>query len=537
MTHRMTLLVIQLAIIIISAKLLGHLFSRYLRQPRVLGELAAGMIIGPYALGAVEIPALHGALFPLAEGTLPVAPELYAFATVASIVLLFLAGLETDLPTFLRFSAAGSAIGLGGAIASFALGDLAAVLFLPGIDSFMDPAALFLGTLATATSVGITARILSERRKMSSPEGVTILAAAVLDDVLGIVVLAIVVGIAKVRLDGGTVEWGRIGLIAAKAFGFWIGCTIIGILIAPRLTKGLKRFHSMEMVTTVAFGIALFLAGLSELAGLAMIIGAYVTGLALSQTDVAHELRENLQGLYSFLVPVFFCVMGMLVNFAAMGGIVVFGLIYSAGAIAGKFIGSGIPAYLSGFTLRGALRIGAGMQPRGEVTLIVAGIGLSAGAIGQDIFGVAIMALLISTVTAPPMLIASFRGAAGYRKEVPSERPGELGAQLELPLPSQATADFIRGRLLSAFRNEEFFVNRIGVDRPFYHVRKDEVLITLGQEERRITVSTSEEHSQFVKLVVLEELVELTDLLDGLKQIGDPGRLGQNLAEGLFDAP
>ncbi len=537
MTHRMTLLVIQLALIIVTAKLLGYVFSRYLKQPRVLGELAAGMLIGPYALGALRVPALHGAVFPLAEGTLPIAPELYGFATVASIILLFLAGLETDLPTFLRFSATGSAIGFGGAVASFVLGDLTAVLFLPEVTTFMDPSALFLGTLATATSVGITARILSERRKMASPEGVTILAAAVLDDVLGIVTLAIVVGIAKVRLDGGTVEWGRIGIIAAKAFGFWIGCTVIGILIAPRLTKGLKRFRSMEIVTTVAFGIALFLAGLSELAGLAMIIGAYVTGLALSQTDVAHELRENLQGLYSFFVPIFFCVMGMLVDFSALRGVLVFGLIYSAVAMVAKYIGAGIPAYLSGFTLRGSFRIGSGMQPRGEVTLIVAGIGLSAGAIGQDIFGVAIMALLISTIAAPPLLIASFRGAAGYRKEVPDDRPRRLTTHLELPLPSQATADFIRGRLLSAFRSEEFFVNRIGVDRPLYHVRKDEVLIVVAQEERTISITTSEEHSQFVKLLVLEELVDLTDLLDGLKQIGNPGRLGQDLAEGLFDAP
>lgn len=537
MTHKMTLLVIQLAVILLSAKLFGYLFSRYLRQPRVLGELAAGMIIGPYALGALSIPGLEGALFPLVEGALPVAPELYGFATVASIVLLFLAGLETDLPTFLRFSATGSAIGLGGALVSFALGNLSAVAFLPTVDSFMDPGALFLGTLATATSVGITARILSEKRKMATPEGVTILAAAVLDDVLGIIILAVVVGVAKVEMGGGVVEWGQIGMIAAKAFGFWIGCTVVGILVAPWLTKRLKRFQSMEIVAGIAFGIALFLAGLSELAGLAMIIGAYVTGLALSQTDIAHELRERLQGLYDFLVPIFFCVMGMLVDFSALTNVVVFGLIYSAAAILGKFIGSGVPAFLSGFTLRGALRIGAGMLPRGEVTLIVAGIGLSAGAIGQDLFGVAIMALLISTVTAPPLLIASFRGSAGYRREVPDTRPRELSDRLELPLPSRATANFIRSRLLSAFRNEEFFVNRIGTDRPLYHVRKDEVLITVDQKESTIIVATGADHSQFVRLLILEELVDLTDLLEGIKQIGDPGRLGHDLAEGLFDAP
>ncbi|MCK4514539.1 MAG: cation:proton antiporter, partial [Spirochaetaceae bacterium] len=144
MTHKMTLLVLQLAAILISAKLLGYLAERYLKQPRVLGELAAGMIIGPYALGAIHLPGLEGSLFPLVEGTLPVGPELYGFAVFASIVLLFIAGLETDLPTFLRFSGVGTAVGLGGVVVSFSLGTLAAYFFLPSVTSLMDPAALFL---------------------------------------------------------------------------------------------------------------------------------------------------------------------------------------------------------------------------------------------------------------------------------------------------------------------------------------------------------------------------------------------------------
>ena len=126
---------------------------------------------------------------------------------------------------------------------------------------------------------------------------------------------------------------------------------------------------------------------MGELAGLAMIIGAYVMGLALSQTDIAHELREKLQGLYNFFVPIFFCVMGMMVDFAAIKAVFFFGMVYTAAAVAGKLLGCGVPALFAGFNLRGAFRIGAGMLPRGEVTLIVAGIGLASGAIGNDMFG------------------------------------------------------------------------------------------------------------------------------------------------------
>jgi Na+:H+ antiporter len=540
MTHKMTLLVLQLAAILISAKILGFLVERYLKQPRVLGELAAGMIIGPYALGAIHLPGLEESLFPVMEGAVPVSPELYGFAVFASIVLLFIAGLETDLPTFLRFSGVGTAVGLGGVIVSFSFGALAAYLFLPSVTSLMDPSALFLGTLSTATSVGITARILSERRKMSSPEGVTILAAAVLDDVVGIIILAVVVGIAKI--GGGetgtatvAVDWGRIGIIAAKAFGFWLGCTILGILFAPRITKGLKRFGSTEMVAGVAFGLALLLAGLSETAGLAMIIGAYVTGLALSQTDVAHEIQEQMHGLFTFVVPMFFCVMGMLVDFSTLPPVLLFGIVFSLLAMVGKLLGAGLPALLTGFNLRGALRIGAGMQPRGEVTLIVAGIGLSAGAIGQDLFGVAIMTLLISTVVAPPLLVASFKGGPGYKREVKAVSGPDLAKQIRIPMPGDQIAAFLRARILSAFRSEEFFVTRVDFDRHIYRVRKDEIAFTVVQEEGFLTINLAAEHEQFIRLLVLEEIVELTDLLDGLKKIQDPGSLGSELADGLFD--
>jgi len=532
-SHLMTHLVLQVALIVIAARVVGIIFSRYLKQPKVLGELVAGIIIGPYLLGSITLPLLKQPLFPETETLLPVSPELYGLAVIASIVLLFLAGLETDLPTFLRYSFMGSMVGIGGVVLSFFLGDMISVLLLPNVNSFMSPTALFMGTLSTATSVGITARILSEKRKMSSPEGVTILSGAVLDDVLGIVLLAVVVGISKIGLKGASIDWGKIAVIALKAFGFWLGCTVLGIIFAKRLSKGLKWFRSNDAIACVALGLALFLAGLAEMAGLAMIIGAYIMGLSLSQTDISNELRERLHGVYQFLVPVFFCVMGMMVNFSAMKGIILFGLVFTALAIIGKLLGCGLPAFIMGFNLRGAIRVGAGMLPRGEVTLIVASIGLAAGAIGQDMFGVAIMTLLVASVIAPPVLIKSFKGGNGLRNKI-SVKEKDEGCHIELEFPSGRITEFICSRILQAFRNEEFFAYKLNFEDNIYQIKKENISITLLLKGKIIEFNTAAENKQIVNLILLEEIIELKDLFEGIHKLKSPDLMCKELASGLF---
>ena len=353
--------------------------------------------------------------------------------------MLFDSGLETDLPTFIKFSGKASVIGIGGVIISFLFGAEATVLLLDDVTSIMDPAALFLGTVCTATSIGITARILSEKKKIGTPEGVTIMAAAVLDDVISIVLLSVVVGITSVQKEGGAIHWGVIGKVAAKAIVFWLACTVIGVLIAPKFTKGMKKFQSLPLISEMAFGIALLLAGFSEMAGLAMIIGAYITGLSLSQTDVAHSISVRIKSVSEFFVPIFFAVMGMMVNFEALRSVIGFALLFSVIAFLGKLIGCGAPALLVGFNLKGAYRIGCGMLPRGEVTLIVAGIGLASGAISHDLFGVAVMTMLVASVTAPPMLVNAFKGGSGYKKKLDTGEV-ENNITIELDFPSKRAA-------------------------------------------------------------------------------------------------
>ena len=522
--------IFQLWILIVFTRIGGYWLRRWLRLPGVLGELIVGMIIGPYALGQFHWP-LIGQLFPIGANGAPVTPELYAFSTFASIVLLFLSGLETDLSTFLRYSVAGTVVGIGGVVLSFVLGTGCAIWF--GLaDNWLAPHALFLGAIATATSVGISARILSERRKMDSPEGVTILAAAVFDDVLGIIVLAIVVGMSRAEAEGG-VSWSHILWIAGKAFGFWIGATAAGLLLARRFSKMLKYFKSTQAIAALALGFGLLLAGLSEMAGLAMIIGAYIMGLSLSRTDLVQVIQKEIEGLQNILVPVFFATMGMLVNFAAILPVLKIGLIYSLFAIVSKVAGCGLPALFCGFNRHGSIRIGVGMLPRGEVALIVAGIGLTSGAIGQDIFGIAILMTLVTTLLGPMLLAGSFENpASGLRH--PDDVAQSRSKTVQLAFPSADMADFLLSRIVRAFRQEEFYVYRLTPEDLTYHIRKDDIFFILECENGEIRLTTTVQYETLARLIIAEEMLSLRSMLHMAQENADLDSMEHNLVAGLF---
>lgn len=409
-------LVLQLAVILAAAKIGGELFERWLKQPAVLGELVAGMIIGPYAAGAfASLPGL-GSIFPRVSGEsgIPISAELYAIAQIASVILLFSAGVETDVGQFIRYGPGAFVVAMGGVILPFFFGVFTTFAF-GFASSYLDPVALFMGAIMTATSVGITARVLTDIDKLNTPEGLTILGGAVIDDVLGILVLAIVVSVAK----SSTVSLINIGLIGAKAMGFWLALTAAGILLSNRITRLFRLFKAEGSLVALAMVLAFFGSALAEMFGLAMIIGAYSMGLAISKSDLAHEIKKHLAPVYHVFVPVFFVVMGMLVDFGAMGRALSFGIAITLLAILGKVFGCGLPALGAGFNNVGSLRIGIGMMPRGEVALIIAGIGLTSGVIKADIFGVSIMMTLVTTMLAPVALVPAFgRGGSGKRVKV-----------------------------------------------------------------------------------------------------------------------
>ena len=419
-TELVTRLVFQLAVILAAAKVGGEICERYLKVPPVIGELVAGIIIGPFALGGLSFFGLGSLFVEAAEGAggaIPVSLELFSVSQIAAVVLLFAVGLETDLKQFLRFAGPATLVAMGGVVLPFAFGMGATLLFAPGGLSG-DPllySALFMGAVMTATSVGITARVLSDMQKLDTSEGVTVLAAAVVDDVLGILVLTVIVGVSAPDED---ISIAGVTLIGVKAVGFWLALMVGGILGARYISAALGAFRVAGSGIALSLALAFLAAALAESFGLAMIIGAYSIGLALSGTTLAKQVEEPIMAVYHALVPIFFVVMGMMVDVTAMGGVILFGAVITALAILSKVVGCGIPALLAGFNRLGSWRIGIGMLPRGEVALIMAGIGLSRGIIEADIFGVAILMTVVTTLIAPIILVPAFnKGGSGRRGE------------------------------------------------------------------------------------------------------------------------
>lgn len=543
--EEMMFLVLQIGVIIFAAKL-GGMVASFLKLPSILGELAAGIVIGPWALGGIgfgdgifsgglfhgaSLRALHAETGVMYAAT---TPELYGFATLASIILLFLSGLETNLRLFLKYSFVGLMVGIGGVIGSFILGNLCAVTLLPVFfekfrylsemplsQAMVDAAPMYMGIMSTATSVGITARILSERKKMDSEEGVSIMAGAVIDDVLGLIVLAIGNGIIAATMAAksaggavsGGVNWGAIGMVAVKAFGVWLGATLIGVVIAKKMSWLLKLFKSDHAIATLAFGLAMILAGFFECMGLAMIIGAYVMGLALSRTDLKHMIQETLAPVYTFLVPIFFCVMGMMVDCTALMSkpVLIFGAIYTVLAVIAKVAGCALPSLFCGFNLVGSLRIGAGMIPRGEVALIIAGLGLSNGYLSQEVFGIGIMMTLITTVVAPPMLVGLFNikrdGIRGQRKaNTEGSRP------FSFQLSSVSVAQLMVERLVKAFQREGFFTHLLNAEDNIWAIQMDDFEISMCRDGDTIRFECSPEEESLVMTAWMEVVGEIRDI-------------------------
>ena len=568
--EEMMFLVLQIGIIIFAAKL-GGMVAAWMKLPSILGELAAGIVIGPWALGGIgfgtgvfQYGLFHGAALKAmnAAAYLPdgaAAPlkamfgttvgggfmfdatseSLYGIATLASVILLFLSGLETNLKMVLKYSFVGLMVGLGGVIVSFALGDLCAVYLLPKFfaifaeggkyclaglplaEAMTREAPLYMGIMSTATSVGITARILSEKKKMDSEEGVTIMAGAVIDDVLGLIVLAIGNGIIAANhaaakagaAAGGAMDWGEIGFVALKAFGVWLGATAIGLVFARYIAKFLKTvFKSPVVIATMAFGLALVLAGFFEFMGLAMIIGAYVMGLALSRTDLKHPIQEMLTPVYTFLVPIFFCSMGMMVDVSALCSkpVLVFGGIYTVLAVAAKVIGCMVPSMCCGFNALGGLRIGAGMVPRGEVALIIAGLGLSSGYLTQEIFGIGILMTLVTTVVAPPALVGLFAPKAKGVRHPKASKDGARYVTFELS--SAAVAEIMMAKLVVELRNEGFFMSELSREDHIWAAAMDEVEFTIRRDQNVIRFSCTPAEEAMVMTAWMEVASQMNDL-------------------------
>jgi Kef-type K+ transport system membrane component KefB len=392
-----------LAFLLVCAKLAGELVER-LGQPAVLGELIVGIVLGNAALFGGPDPSSL-----LASETFTVMAELGA------VLLLFHVGLESTPREMLAVGGSAARVAIVGVVTPMLLGFGVGKLLRPD-ESWMLHA--FLGSMLAATSVGITARVLKDADALRSGFARIILGAAVIDDVLGLLVLAVVSGIIQAAGAGQTLSGGAIGLIVVKAFVFLVGALVVGSFLSPRLFRGALALRSRGVVLALSLGLCFVLSYLALRAGLAPIVGAFAAGLVLEDVHFEAQvkrgeppLHESLEPLIALLVPVFFVRMGMLVDIRSFASTSVLGMaaLLTAAAVLGKLA----CALVTPKGTRG-LTVGLGMMPRGEVGLIFAGIGAKLVLDGHAVvdagtYAAAVFMVVVTTMATPPLLLWSMR--------------------------------------------------------------------------------------------------------------------------------
>jgi Kef-type K+ transport system membrane component KefB len=387
--------IIGIGILLFAAKLMAELFLR-LKLPIVLGELLAGMIIGPFALGSFLI--YEG------ESLLRISGEIRILGEIGAIVILFIAGLEMTPKEFLRGGKASFTVGTLGVIVPFFIGLMVFQMF--GFDAFES---MLIATALTATSIAISVQVLSEFGKIKSPEARLIIGAAVVDDILAIAILSVVTSIGG---DVSQIEIVDVTFTILKVLGFFAVILIVSIIVIPRvITPRLwKAKGSVEGIATASFFGAAALAGSI---GLSPIVGAFAVGMALSTTKVFEKVEEYASRLGLIFAPLFFAIVGAQVDFRGINWeILMLSGIIIVVAVFTKLLGCGLPAWLFLKNRTQGMRVGIGMISRGEVGLIVAGVGLSAGVLTSNVYSTIVLMVAATTIITPIWL------KMNYRKEI-----------------------------------------------------------------------------------------------------------------------
>lgn len=391
---------ISIIVILVAAKLGGEFFER-LRQPAVLGELIAGVIIGNLSLAG-----FHGLDFLKTEEVIAI------LADIGVILLLFEVGLESNVNEMVRVGLSSLLVAMSGVIAPMLLGWGVAAWFLPHEGRLVH---IYIGAVLCATSVGITARVLRDLGKVRTKEARIVLGAAVIDDVLGLLVLAVVSGMILAANRGSSgLPLSEIVWIVAKSVLFLVGAVAIGLYLSPKLfgVASRLRVHGMLLVTSLVFCFAL--AYLAQVVGLAPIVGAFAAGLILDPVHYRdfldrgeHTIEELLRPLTTVLVPMFFVLMGIRVDLATLGHLDILGFaaVLTLAAILGKQV-CGLAVVERGLN---RLAIGVGMIPRGEVGLVFASIGMTLRLNGEQVvsvstFSAVVIMVMVTTLVTPPVL-------------------------------------------------------------------------------------------------------------------------------------
>lgn len=385
-------LALLLSIILFSAKLAGYLSVR-LGQPSVLGELLIGILLGPSVLDLLSLPVIEPVL----------ADTIAEFGELGVLLLMFIAGLELHLHELRQNTRVAASAGFLGVLLPTALGWAAGRLF--GMDN---STSIFLGLTLGATSVSISAQTLMELKVLRSRVGLSLLGAAVFDDILVILALSLFLAV-----EAGAASVTGTLVILARMFLFLILSAGFGLWALPGLMRRIANLPISRGVLTLALVVMLAYGLVAELlGGMAAITGAFIAGLMMSRSGERERVENGIHALaYGLFVPVFFINIGLSVNVRTLQlGMVIFALVITLVAILGKWLGAGLGARLGGLDKRESVQLGAGMVSRGEVGLIVASVGIDQGLIQPDEFSALVIMVLVSTLITPPILRSLFAG-------------------------------------------------------------------------------------------------------------------------------
>jgi len=375
----------ELTFLLVVSLFAGFLFSRF-GQPRVIGYIVVGVVIGPSVLKIIQ---------PGEGGASGLPESIQMLAELGSIVLLFMIGLECDLREI--YTRKSIAIAIGGVLVPWGAGFLVAGAFGYGED------AVFVGATLVATSVAVTATVISELGLIGKPVAYAIVGAAVVDDILGMVVLGISKGISAGTIDSSGLIMLVIGAVLFVVVGAWVGSKLLVRIVFDVQISGYRRKLPLSGFTLV-LAIAFLYSFVAELIGISAIVGAFVAGTAFSGSALRDGFRKGMQYLEALFVPLFFVSLGVVVNVMDMLDTFWFVVALTAVAFATKIIGCGIPAKLVGMSSWDSLAVGIGMTPRLEIALIIAYYGLSTGIIGADLYSVVVAMGLLTAVFSPPLL-------------------------------------------------------------------------------------------------------------------------------------
>ncbi|MEM3739800.1 MAG: cation:proton antiporter [Candidatus Korarchaeum sp.] len=379
--------IITVSLLVIAAKLFAGIF-RGLKLPPVLGELFAGMLLSPYALG--------GGVKVFDEPLVVMNDYVEGFAEIGAILLLLAAGIELGLESLRASGKVAALIATGGGLLPFAL----AYYFYLAIGG-NEATALIAGAAFVATSIAISKRVLSDMGLLDTRMGATLMSAAVLDDIVGIVVLGVVVS----AISGGSLDPLTVAYKTASFIVIWLLILGVSVAIIPRFLESLGEFGGKGATKAIAISAGLGTASLSGAIGLSPLVGAYAAGLAIGESKWREEVMEFVSDLEAVFGSVFFAYLGAMLDLRVFTDPKVVGLVLVLTALAmiGKFLGSALPALVA-LKPREAVGLGVGMMPRGELGLIIASIGLTANVLGSEAYAEIIGMVALTTLISPLLL-------------------------------------------------------------------------------------------------------------------------------------